>query len=57
MEKTEKFLREQGLQWFGYVERMDKKIALVRAKKFVVEGSKRQTKKKIGRNNRKRYAC
>ena len=40
MEKLEKFLREQKVQWFRHIERMDYVRAPVKAKKFVAVGSK-----------------
>ena len=42
------FLKEKRLQWFGHVERIDDERAPVKAKKFVVCGSKKgRTKKKL----------
>ena len=49
VEKRKQFLRKQKLQWFEYIERMDNKIALVKAKSFVVDGFKRGKDKKRGK--------
>ena len=46
MEKVEEFLREQRLQWFGHIEWINDERALVKAKNFVVDGSKRGRPKK-----------
>ena len=41
LEKIEEFLREQRLRWFRHVERIDNERATVKAKRFVVESSKK----------------
>ena len=43
-----KLLREQIMQWFGHVERMDDERVPVKAKQLVIESSKKkgQPKKK-----------
>ena len=41
VKKIEEFLREQRLQWFGYIEKLNDKRAPVKAKKFVVDGLKK----------------
>ena len=47
VEKIKKFIRERRLRWFGHVERKDDERTPVKAKHFVVDGSKknRPTKK------------
>ena len=39
--KILEFLRERRLQWFGHVEKMNDEKAPVKAKHFVVNGTKR----------------
>ena len=57
MEKIEKFMREQRLQWIGHRGRMDKVKATVKAKNIVVEGSKkRQAKENVEKGDSKRHA-
>ena len=41
VKEMEEFLREQRLQQFEHMERRDDKRAPVKAKKFVVEGSRK----------------
>ena len=53
MEKKEEFLSEQRVQWFRNVEMMKE---AVKAKNYVVDGSKMQTKEEIERGYQKRHA-
>ena len=46
VEKIEEFLREQRLRWFEHMEKIDDERAPVKAKTFVVNGSKRGRPKK-----------
>ena len=46
VEKIKKFLKEYRLQWFGHIKKINDKRALVKAKSFVVNGSKRGRPKK-----------
>ena len=39
-------MREHRLRWFGHVERMDDEKTPIKAKNFVVEGSKKGKPKK-----------
>ena len=46
VEKMKQFLKKQRLRWFGLIEKMDDERAPVKAKSFVVDGSKRSRPKK-----------
>ena len=46
VEKIEEFLREQRLQWLKYMKKIDDERAPVKAKIFVINGSKRGRPKK-----------
>ena len=41
VEKIKEFIKEQILQWFRYVERIDNERAPVKAKKIVDDGLKK----------------
>ena len=41
VQETKEFLREQRLQWFGHMRKMDDERAPMKAKSFLVNGSKR----------------
>ena len=46
VEKIEGFFREERHQWFEHIEKMEDERAPVKAKSFVVNGSKRGRLKK-----------
>ena len=46
MRGIQKFLREQRVRWLRDVEKMDEERAPVRARKFEIEGSKKDRLKK-----------
>ena len=46
LEKIEEFLLEKRLRWFGHIRKMDDERVLVKAKSFVLDGSKRGRMKK-----------
>ena len=46
MENIEKLLREQKIQWFGHMKRMDDKRAPVKARKNVLKVQKKYDQQK-----------
>ena len=46
LEKIEEFLKEERLRWFEHMKKIDDERAPVKAKIFVINGSKRGRSKK-----------